>query len=82
MTRAVLINGRHGEQLAENRARTSLTLPSVIILSAVCIANGQMHTGTGSALVYNSKANAVLSEFKHISGDLRVTIVQSYCNSF
>ena len=27
--------------------------------------------------MYNRKANAVLSDFKHISGDLRVKIVQS-----
>ena len=32
--------------------------------------------------MYNRKANAVLSDFKHISGDLRVKIVQSYCSSF
>ena len=32
--------------------------------------------------MYNIKANAVLSDFKHISGDLRVKIVQSYCSSF
>ena len=33
--------------------------------------------------MYNRKANAVLSDFKHyfISGDLRVKIVQSYCYS-
>ena len=29
----------------------------------------------------NRKTNAVLSDFKHISGDLRVKIMQSYCNS-
>ena len=28
--------------------------------------------------MYNRKANAVLSDFKHISGDLRVQIMQSY----
>ena len=32
--------------------------------------------------MYNRKANAVLSDFKHISGNLRVKIVQSYCSSF
>ena len=32
--------------------------------------------------MYNRKANAVLSDFKHISGDLRVQIMQSYCSSF
>ena len=32
--------------------------------------------------MYNRKANAVLSDFKHISGGLRVQIVQSYCSSF
>ena len=32
--------------------------------------------------MYNRKANAVLSDFKHISGDLRVKIMQSYCSSF
>ena len=32
--------------------------------------------------MYNRKANAVLSDFRHISGNLRVTIVQSYCSSF
>ena len=32
--------------------------------------------------IYNRKVNAVLSDFKHISGDLRVTIMQSYCSSF
>ena len=32
--------------------------------------------------MYNRKANAVLSDFKHISGDLRVNILQSYCSSF
>ena len=31
--------------------------------------------------MYNRKANAVLSDFKHISGDLRVNIVQSYGSS-
>ena len=30
----------------------------------------------------NRKANAVLSDFKHISGDLRLQIMQSYCGSF
>ena len=35
---AVLISGKHGEELAGNEPRTILTLPSVIILSAVCIA--------------------------------------------
>ena len=32
--------------------------------------------------MYNRKANAVLSDFKHISGDLRVNFLQSYCSSF
>ena len=32
--------------------------------------------------MYNRKTNAVLSDVKHISGDLRVNIVQSYCSSF
>ena len=32
--------------------------------------------------MYNRKANAVLSAFKLISGDLRVKIMQSYCSSF
>ena len=32
--------------------------------------------------MYNRKANAVLSYSKHISGDLRVKIIQSYCSSF
>ena len=32
--------------------------------------------------MYNRKANAELSDFKHISGDLRVKIRQSYCSSF
>ena len=32
--------------------------------------------------MYNRKANAVLSDFKHISGNLRVKIVQSYGSSF
>ena len=32
--------------------------------------------------MYKRKANAALSDFKHISGDLRVKIVQSYCSSF
>ena len=32
--------------------------------------------------MYIRKANAVLSDFKHISGDLRVQIMQSYCSSF
>ena len=32
--------------------------------------------------MYNRKANTVLSDIKHISGDLRVKIVQSYCISF
>ena len=32
--------------------------------------------------MYNRKANAELSDFKHISGDLRVKIMQSYCSSF
>ena len=32
--------------------------------------------------MYNRKANAVLSDFKHIRGNLRVKIVQSYCSSF
>ena len=32
--------------------------------------------------MYNRKANAVLLHFKHIGGDLRVKIVQSYCSSF
>ena len=32
--------------------------------------------------MYNRKANALLSDFKHISGDLRVQIMQSYCSSF
>ena len=31
--------------------------------------------------MYNRKANAVLSDFKHISGDLRVKIIQSCCSS-
>ena len=31
---------------------------------------------------YNRKANAVLSYSKHISGDLRVKIMQSSCSSF
>ena len=33
------------------------------------------------ASMYNRKANTVLSDFKHISGDLRVKIMQSYCSS-
>ena len=32
--------------------------------------------------MYNRNVNAVLSDFKHISGDLRVHIMQSYCSSF
>ena len=32
--------------------------------------------------MYNRKANAVLSYFKHTTGDLRVKIVLSYCSSF
>ena len=32
--------------------------------------------------MYNRKANALLSDCKHISGDLRVKIVQSFCSSF
>ena len=32
--------------------------------------------------MYNRKANAVLAYFKHISDDLRVQIMQSYCSSF
>ena len=32
--------------------------------------------------MYNRKANAVLSDFKHTSGALRVNILQSYCSSF
>ncbi len=32
--------------------------------------------------MYNRKANAVLSDFKHISGDLRVKIMQSYYSRF
>ena len=32
--------------------------------------------------IYNRKANAVLSDFKNISGDLRVQMMQSYCSSF
>ena len=31
--------------------------------------------------MYNRKANVVLSDFKHISGELRVQIMQSYCSS-
>ena len=31
--------------------------------------------------MYNRQANVVLSDYKHISGDLRVKIVQSYCSS-
>ena len=31
--------------------------------------------------MYNRKANTVLSAFKHISGDLRVKIMQSYSSS-
>ena len=32
--------------------------------------------------MYNRKAITVLSDFKHISGDLHVKIMQSYCSSF
>ena len=32
--------------------------------------------------MYNRTANAVLSDFKHISGDLRVQNLQSYCSRF
>ena len=32
--------------------------------------------------MYNRNANAVLSNFKHISGDLRVNIMQFCCSSF
>ena len=32
--------------------------------------------------MYNIKANAILSDFRHISEDLRVRIMRAYCSSY
>ena len=37
---------------------------------------------TNQMYMYNRKANAILSDFRHISGDLRVRIMQAYCSSY
>ena len=37
---------------------------------------------TNRMYMYNRKANAILSDFRHISGDLRVRIMQAYCSSY
>ena len=44
-----------------------------IITSDLTDDKGIMHQTS----MYNRKANAVLSDFKHISGDLRANIIQS-----
>ena len=46
-----------------------------ILTSDLCDDKDIMHQTS----MYNRKANAVLSDFKHISGDLCVQILQSYC---
>ena len=37
---------------------------------------------TNQMYMYNMKANEILSDFRHISGDLRVRIMQAYCSSY
>ena len=48
-----------------------------ILTSDLCDDKDIMHQT--SMYMYNRKANAVLSDFKHISCDLCVQIMQSYC---